>query len=98
MLLYRNNTQFTNFSRPRKRPAPPGTHDDALRPYAWEANYTTSLHVGEEVFDCKVFLYRRGQDSKIRTPSFTMAVAQTNLEAKFVRRALEKDGGKSGAR
>ena len=27
-----------------------------------------------------------------------MAVAQTNLEAKFVRRALEKDGGKSGAR
>ena len=88
MLLYRNNTQFTNFSRPRKRPAPPGTHDDALRPYAWEANYTTSLHVGEE----------GGQDSKIRTPSFTMAVAQTNLEAKFVRRALEKDGGKSGAR
>ena len=27
-----------------------------------------------------------------------MAVAQTNLEAKFVRRALEKDGGKSDAR
>ena len=98
MLLYRNNTQFKNFSHPRRRPAPPGTRDDALRPFAWEANYTTSLHVGEEVFDCKVFLCRRGQDSKIRTPSFTMAVAKTNLEAKFVRRALEKDGGKSGAR
>ena len=27
-----------------------------------------------------------------------MAVAKTNLEAKFVRRALEKDDGKSGAR
>ena len=59
---HHDNAQEQQGSRPCRRSSPPRTRDEASRPFAWEANYTTSLHVGEEVFDRKVFLCRRGQD------------------------------------